>query len=96
MSSKTKIIFGVVGVGALLIGAYLLFFNSSSNTSAIDAQSNSASAAEVTFLDLASQIEPLTFDVTIFSDPRFSGLVDLHTAVLQEPVGRSDPFATLK
>ena len=96
MSSRTKIIIVVLGIAALLGAGYLLFFNTSNDTSAV-AETGGAptSAAETSFLNLSSQIEPVTFDTSIFSDPRFTALIDIHTAILPEASGRKDPFAPL-
>jgi hypothetical protein len=52
------------------------------------------SPAETTFVNLATQLEPLGFDTAILSDPRFMALVDIHTAVIPESAGRRDPFAS--
>ncbi len=95
MSTRTKIIVGVVGGVVILAAAYLLFFNSNSNTSAVSNGSAPASAAEVAFLNLASKTGPITFDTSIFSDPRFTSLVDIHTVIIPEPQGRTDPFASV-
>jgi hypothetical protein len=96
MSSKTKIIVVVLGVAVLLGVIYLMFFNNSSDTSAVSETGGAAtSPAQVNFLNLLSQIQPVTFDTTILSDPRFTSLVDIHTAILPEAVGRKDPFAPL-
>ena len=94
MSNTTKIVIAVVIGGALLVGAYLLFFNTNSS-SAVTETSNDASAnsAEVTFLNLATQAEAITFDTSILSDPRFTSLIDTSTNVVPVPVGRPDPFA---
>lgn len=94
MSSRTKIIFAAIGVGVLLIAAYLLFFNNSTS-SAVAVSGAPASAAEVSFLNLVAQVDPLSFDTSIFTDPRFMALVDIRTAVVPEPSGRTDPFAPL-
>ena len=96
MSSQTKIIIVVLGIAILGGAAYLLFFNTSSDTSAVSVTGGaSTSQAETNFLNLSSQIEPVTFDTTILSDPRFMALVDIHTAILPETAGRKDPFAPL-
>ena len=95
MSTNTKIIIGVVIAGAVGIGAYLLFFNNNSDAAVLSAQTAPASAAEISFLNLASQTEAVTFDTTILSDPRFKALVDIHTAIVPEPQGRINPFAPL-
>jgi hypothetical protein len=96
MSSRTKIIFAVMAGGIALAAGYLLFFPKSDGGAALSADSVPASAAEVRFLNLAGQIGSITFDTSIFSDLRFSSLVDIHTAILPEAAGRKDPFASLQ
>ena len=44
---------------------------------------------------LIGQLGPITFDLTILSDPRFLGLTDLSTPVEPEVIGRKDPFAPI-
>jgi flagellar basal body-associated protein FliL len=95
MSNQTKIIAVVLGIVVILGAAYLLFFNTSSDTTAVTSDGAPTSAAEVNFLNLSSQIEPVTFDTSILNDPRFTSLVDIHTAILPEASGRKDPFAPL-
>lgn len=51
--------------------------------------------AQTTFLTLAGQLETVAFDQTILSDPRFTALIDIKTAIIPENEGRSDPFAPL-
>ncbi len=93
MSTRTKIIVGVVAGVVVLAAVYLLFFNSNSNTSAVSSGGAPASTAEVAFLNLASKAGPISFDTSIFSDPRFTSLVDIHTVIVPDPQGRTDPFA---
>ena len=93
MSTQTKIIAGVVIGGVLLLGGYLAFFNSNSAPSVMTTDAAPASAAEITFLDLATKAEPITFDTTVLYDPRFTSLIDTRTAIVPVPVGRRDPFA---
>ncbi len=40
-------------------------------------------------------LRSVTLSVTIFSDSSFQSLKDFTTAIVPEPVGRSDPFAPL-
>ncbi len=84
-----------LAIGVVLVGAaaYLLFLKPPS-TVALTA-TEPTSPAEVTFVSLASQLEPLGFDTSILSDSRFVMLADIHTAVLDEPSGRRDPFAPI-
>jgi flagellar basal body-associated protein FliL len=90
MSKQTKIIIVALGIVVILGAVYVTFFNTSSDSSAAP-----ASQAEVTFLNLASQLNPIVFDTSILSDPRFTSLVDIHTSVVPEVTGRTDPFASI-
>jgi flagellar basal body-associated protein FliL len=94
MSTQTKIIIAVLIAGVLLVGAYLVFFNTSSSSSdVLTSNSAPASAAEVTFLNLATQLEPITFDTSILTDSRFTSLIDTRTSITPVAQGRRDPFA---
>jgi hypothetical protein len=94
MSSQTKTIFGVVGAVVIAAAVYMLFFKTDPS-SALTASSSPVSDAEFTFIQLASEIQPITFDTAILSDTRFLWLVDMQTAVVPEPQGKRDPFAQL-
>lgn len=88
---------GILIVLALLVlgaAGYLLFGRTDAG-SALSPDAAPASAAEVEFLNLAAQIEPVKYDVTVLSDPRFLGLQDLRTPIVSEASGRTDPFAPL-
>lgn len=53
----------------------------------------SQSATQTQFQALVSKLGTISFRTTIFSDPKFSSLVDLTTPITPEASGRSDPFA---
>lgn len=61
-------------------------------TEAIPALDN---PAESQFQVLVSQLQPISFNMEIFSDPRFTALVDLTTPITPESSGRVDPFAAI-
>lgn len=88
---------GAFGAFILLGAAYLFFFNKNSTDSTITQTntSTSASDAERVFLNLSSELGAISFDTKIFSNPNFTALTDIHTAVLIEAQGRHDPFATI-
>ncbi|MDB5195436.1 MAG: hypothetical protein JWO84_620 [Parcubacteria group bacterium] len=90
--NKNTIIAIVIGFVLLTAAGYFLFVKPAPSTGALSA-SEPASPEETMFVNLAAQLEPLGFDTSILSDPRFLALVDLHTAVIAEPTGRRDPFA---
>ena len=88
-----KVIVAIVTVLlGLLVPLYFLL-TGSTDTSQVVTASVPSSEAEVVFVNLASQLVPLSYDTSILSDPRFTSLIDLHTAVLPEQKGRRDPFA---
>ncbi|MGB4076777.1 MAG: hypothetical protein WBK28_03680 [Minisyncoccia bacterium] len=86
---------GLLIVVALLIlgAAAYLMFGTEDAASVLNATDTSVSVAELTFLNLAAQIEPVAFNSSILTDPRFMELQDLRTAILPEVSGRIDPFA---
>lgn len=74
------------------VGAYWYFFTGTGNeppltTGAVDNQAQSR------FQTLLSELQPVSFNTNIFSEPRFMALVDLATPVAPETIGRLDPFA---
>jgi hypothetical protein len=93
MSSKIKIIIAFLVIALLLGAGYLLFFNNNSDATAVSAVGAPTSAAQATFINLTNQLDPITFDTSVLSDPRFTALIDIHTAILPETEGRSDPFS---
>lgn len=75
-------------------GAYWYFFTGTGNQAPLTTgvEENQAQAQ---FKALASELQPISFDTSIFSDPRFMSLVDLTTPVAPEASGRLDPFAPI-
>lgn len=92
--SRSSILLIVVGLLILGAAAYL-FFGKTDTTSGVSADNSPASSAEIVFLNLTAQIDPVEFDTTILSDPRFNALRDIRTAIIPESSGRTDPFAPL-
>jgi hypothetical protein len=92
--TKSNIVLAVVA-GLTFVGAiYYYFFYNKDTGSAVTAAAP-ASSAELDFVNLAGQIDTISFDPAIFSDPRFTRLTDIHTIVVPEASGRRDPFAIL-
>lgn len=92
-SLKNQAVIGLVVV-IVLGGAYLFFFSGNSPETA-SVTEVSANNAQDKFTTLLAQLEPITFNTAVFSDPRFLSLRDLTTPVSAEPQGRADPFAPL-
>ncbi len=81
---------------ALVIGAglYWYFFTGTGNDAPLTV-STSENPAQTKFKTLISKL-PNSFDTGIFSDARFSALVDLTTQISPESPGRLDPFAPVQ
>ena len=93
--TKNNIIFAIcltiVGGG---LGFYFFFYDSGTDP-VLTSTNGLASDAELSFISLVGQIDPITFDTSLLSDPRFISRNDIRTAIVPEPAGRRDPFAPL-
>jgi hypothetical protein len=94
-SSRKNILTLAAAAIVLLGGFYYFFFMAESSDDAVLSANEPATDAEVSFIALVSQLDPIEFDTRILEDARFKALVDIHTQVLPEPVGRTDPFGPL-
>lgn len=94
MENRNNIILGILGVLVLAAAAYMLFFRGGNEEGAIT-EEGGGSDVESQFVNLTAQIDPVTFDMDILSDPRFTQLRDIRTAIVPEATGRTDPFAPL-
>ena len=90
---KPNTILAVIITIFLAAVAYWYFVVDSGNQSTLTTAAT-PSAAQAQFDTLVSELQPISFDTSIFSDPRFSALIDMTTPVSPEPVGRIDPLAT--
>lgn len=93
LSRSTTIVIAAAIV-VLGIVAYIMW-GKTGETPTVSVTGAPKSAAEATFVDLATQLEPIGFDTTVLSDPRYTALQDIHTSVISEAAGRNDPFAPL-
>ncbi len=98
LTKRTKIIGGIVAAVIVLLGGYLIFFNGNNTdtSSALTSSSATTSPSEANFVQLTNELNPVSFDVSLFTNPRFTSLVDIHTAIIPEQTGRTDPFAPLQ
>ncbi len=94
MLAKNKGI--IIGLGAVIILAvvYLLFFDKAP-TADLTSSTTTGSPAELYFVNLSGELDDISFDTTVLTDPRFNALTDIRTAILPETSGRPDPFAPI-
>jgi hypothetical protein len=95
---KTPVIAVVIIV--LVFFAYSHFFQGSSQSTSLTSDSSASStnpdaAAEQQFLTLLLKIQNITINQSIFSDPVFLSLQDDSLPVVDQPQGRTNPFAPI-
>ncbi|MEK7144393.1 MAG: hypothetical protein AAB794_00835 [Patescibacteria group bacterium] len=74
--------------------AYWYFFTDTGNEPPLST-STRTNVAQMQFETLVGELEPISFNTSIFSDARFNALADITTAVSPESFGRVDPLAPL-
>lgn len=81
----------------LLVGgiAYWYFFTGTGNQPPLTATGAPTNQAQMQFETLVGELQPVSFDTSIFSDARFNALTDIATPVAPESLGRLDPLAPL-
>lgn len=93
--SQHKILSLVVLV--LLIGAAWYEFTGSSSSAPVltTSGSDASSTEDAQIVSTLLQLQAVTLDGTILSDPGFLALQDFTTQVVSEPLGRPNPFAPI-
>ena len=95
MKSNVSIV--IITAIIALAGSYWYFSSGTGNQPPLSTSgSPTGNSAQVQFQALVSELQPISFNTTIFSDPKFTALVNLETPVAPEPTGRLDPFAPVK
>ena len=77
----------------LLGGGYWYFSSSQTGNEPPISSGATINTAQMKFQSLVNELQPITFDTSIFSNPGFNALADIATPVTREPTGRLDPFA---
>jgi len=94
MKKSLNTVFLIIATLVVGGGLYWFFFMGGDPSAPLSANVVQ-NRAQAQFETLTGQLDPISFDLTIFSDPRFNALVDLATPVMPEPVGHADPFAPI-
>jgi len=73
-------------------GAYWFFFTGEGNEPSLSVNTTE-NPTQARFQTLVRELQSISLDASIFTEPRFMVLMDLTTPVTPETVGRLDPFA---
>lgn len=84
----------IIATLVIAAGAYWYFFTGSEDQQPLTAVSMD-NPAQAEFQVPLGEMQSISFDTEIFSDPRFIVLSDLATQITDEPPGRMDPFASI-
>lgn len=90
---KKNTILIIIACLATAGAAYFYFFTGTGNEVPL-APIPAPSGAQMNFDVLTGRL-PSSFDTSIFSDTRFTALVDITQPIQKEPAGRLDPLAPL-
>lgn len=95
MNITTNTIVLITMTLAIAGGAYWFFFTDTGNQPPLTPTAAIENRVQTRFQELVSTLQPISFDIAIFSDPRFMSLSDLSTPIAPESAGRPDPFAVI-
>ena len=84
----------IIAILVIAAGIYWYFFTGTGNQPPLTVV-ESGDSVQTRFQVLTGELGPISFDTSIFSDPRFNALVDLTTPIFPEASGRPDPFAPI-
>ena len=93
--SSSKSTISILVIVALAGLGYFWWSGNSTPASSSITSSDSQAAVGVQVLNLLNQIQSLSIDTSLFTDPAYKTLVDYSVMIPPVPVGRSNPFAPI-
>ncbi len=87
----------IIGIVIVIAGGLWYGLTSSSSSAPAGALTSSGSdtSGDQSIVTTLLTLQAITLSGTIFSDPTYATLKDFTTAIVPEPVGRTDPFASI-
>lgn len=97
MGSNKLLYIGLI-VALVVAGGYFLFFRGDDIGPALSTSSDGqaltdSAKADREFLVLLQQLSSIQLDASLLQDPVFNSLESFRADLVQQPVGRSNPFA---
>ena len=98
MSSLIKNLLIALAIAVVIWLGYMFFVKDDSGSGSTTVVRNETGAAQEAegFKARLQQLNAISFESTVFSDPRFNSLVDFRQELRPEPVGRANPFAPVR
>jgi len=98
MSNTAKNLIIILGLITVAFAGYFMFMQQSATTLSFDANDevlqNMLANSQI-FIERRQQLQNVTLDTEFFTDPRFTSLQSFDNPIVEQPVGRSNPFATI-
>lgn len=97
MNTKSNTI-SVIIFTILFAGGVFFYFYTGANKDAEQplTASTTSSGTQARFQSLVIQLQSISFDTAIFSNPAFTSRTDITVPIEPEPLGRLDPFAPIE
>jgi hypothetical protein len=89
---KTNTILIIISAFVVVAGVYWYYSTQTENEPPLTT-GTAENLAQARFQSLVRELQSVSFDTSIFSNPNFKALIDLATPIMPETAGRIDPFA---
>ncbi len=97
MSKTAKNLIIVLGLVTVAFAGYFMFMQQSATTLSFDTNEEviqNMQANNRLFIERGRQLEVIELDLGFFTDDRFLSLKSFDTPIVEQPVGRDNPFVT--
>jgi hypothetical protein len=98
MSNTAKNLIVILGLITVAFGGYFMFMQQSATTLSFEANDNTLrnmQANSQLFIQRRQQLQAIELELSFFNDDRFLSLQSYDTPIVEQPVGRSNPFRTI-
>ena len=99
MSSGVKNIAIVLGLATVAFAGYYMYTQQAANTLSFDEsdqQLQNMLANSQLFIERRRELSKIDFDTSVLGDSRFVSLRSFNRPVIEQPVGRTNPFADVQ
>lgn len=98
MGTTAKNLVIILGLITVAFAGYFMFMQQDATTLSFDTNDqvmqNMLTNSQL-FIERRQQLEQVVLDTSFFADPRFTSFETYNTDIIEQPIGRSDPFATV-